>query len=146
MLCITCLYVTMIWKYNMYWQNISQKTTICLHNIRGIWSPWQKCFLILSRLLVCCSVYHFSSSNYGRSYYLDENISASTKNQTYTGKWVTPVITICPDPAVMEEDLSTEDIKCFSSILLVGCQFTSCKFFLILHSHISVTKSTYLFF
>ena len=102
-------------------------------------------FLILSRLLVCCSVYHFSSSNYGRSYYLDENISGSTKNQTYTGKWVTPVITICPEPAVMEEDLSTEDIKCFSSILLVGCQFTSCKFFLILHSHISVTKSSYLF-
>ena len=44
-------------------------------------------------------------------HYLDGNIFQSTKTQAYTGKWAMPVITICPDPAIMEEDISLEEIK-----------------------------------
>ena len=45
------------------------------------------------------------------AYYLDENIFESTKTHTYTGKWATPVITICPDPAVMDEDTNIDYLR-----------------------------------
>ena len=43
-------------------------------------------------------------------HYQEENVFKSTKTQTYKGKWVTPVITICPDPAILDPELSMEDL------------------------------------
>ena len=46
-------------------------------------------------------------------YYWDENIFQSTKTQTYTGRWVMPLVTICPDPAVQGENIGIENIRYF---------------------------------
>ena len=43
-------------------------------------------------------------------HYQEDNVFKSTKTQTYKGKWVTPVITICPDPAILDPELSMEDL------------------------------------
>ena len=45
------------------------------------------------------------------AYYQDDNISKSTKTHIYTGKWFTPVITICPDPAVQAENIDVKNIR-----------------------------------
>ena len=44
-------------------------------------------------------------------HYLDGNIFQSSKTQAYTGKWVMPVVTICPDPAIMDKDINMEEIR-----------------------------------
>ena len=66
-------------------------------------------FMKFIGVLVCTCMFLYQMVEV-LGYYWDENIFQSTKTQTYSGSWITPTITFCPDPPVHTED-ALQDIR-----------------------------------
>ena len=60
--------------------------------------------------LLVCLLFFLNQFRVTVSYFLEDNIFQSSKTEKYSGKRVTPMITICPDPALLDVNISMEDV------------------------------------